>query len=153
MMLGRYAQRLSGPLLDRIDILAEMNPIAFEEWAGAERGGPSPSSAAARATVQKARAMQASRYQGLGFSVNARIPSRDLRLFCRLDADGVRLLEAASKRWAVSARSLDRTLRLARTIADLAECAEIRREHVAEALDFNRLERLWADPAALAAPL
>ncbi len=152
LMLGRYAQRLSGPLLDRIDILAEMNPLAFDEWSGEARETAAPSSATARQAVLGARKSQEDRFQGMDFAVNARIPPRELPRFCRLDGDGLKLLEAASRRWSVSARSLDRTLRLARTIADLGDSSDIRREHVAEALDFNRLERLWAEPAAPAAP-
>lgn len=153
LMLGRYAQRLSGPLLDRIDILAEMNPIAFDEWSGKARETAAPSSATTRQAVLGARKIQEERFRGMDFAVNARIPARELRRFCRLDGDGLKLLEAASRRWSVSARTLDRTLRLSRTIADLGQSPEIRSEHVVEALDLNRLERLWADPAALAAPL
>jgi magnesium chelatase family protein len=137
----RYLSRLSGPLLDRIDLQVEMSSLDFREWAGPARGPGTESSAQVRRRVSAARSVQAGRFGG-GRRLNARVSQRELKEHCALDEQGMRMAEAASERMQMSARSLDRVLKVARTIADLSGRARIGAEHVSEALRYRRLDRL-----------
>jgi magnesium chelatase family protein len=129
--LERYARRLSGPLLDRIDLTVQVDRVPPVELAGLEGGEPS---AAVRARVAAARAIQ--RERG---AVNARLPAGGLVAACHPDAAAARVLATAADRLALSARAYHRTLRVARTIADLAADADVTEDHVAEALGFRHL--------------
>ncbi len=135
-----YVSRLSGPLLDRVDLHAHVAALDFKEWEGPAREGDS--SQRARERVLAARERQRERFQREDFAVNAYLPPRDLRSACGLDAAGLEALEAASRKYDLTARSLDRLLRVARTIADLAGSPWVRREHVAEAVQFRGFERM-----------
>lgn len=134
----RYRAKLSGPLLDRLDLRVEMSPLSFDEWdPGREKNGEN--SATVRKRVLQARLIQASRL-GAG-RVNSEMNREELRRHCELDSAAKRILEMATKRWALSARSLDRILRVARTIADLGGCSGISSLHVAEALGLSGREK------------
>ncbi|MBI4677474.1 MAG: ATP-binding protein [Elusimicrobia bacterium] len=149
----RYLSRLSGPLLDRIDLQIEMGPLDFADWAAgmgpaaagtassASRGG-AETSAEVRGRVEKARAVQRERFADAPGALNAAIPHRELRKLAFLDGEGLMMIEAATERMRLSARSIDRALKVARTIADLASSARIRPAHLAEALQCRRLDRL-----------
>jgi magnesium chelatase family protein len=141
--VSRYLGRLSGPLLDRIDLQVELASLDFSEWAGGSLPGRQPeTSAQIRARVDCARAIQRARFSGEDFALNATMSLKDIKKHCVLDAEGLGMLAACAGRLALSARSMDRALKVARTAADLA-CSElVRPEHLAEALQFRRLDRL-----------
>jgi len=130
----RYRQRISGPLLDRIDLHVEVPALPTSELRAAPE---SESSAAVRARVDRARARQRARFEGRAFAVNARMTARDARKHCALDDPSQRLLDAAAVRFALSARAYGRILKIARTIADLGEEDAIRAAHVAEAIQYR----------------
>ena len=134
----RYKTRVSGPLMDRLDLRVEMSPLSFDEWdPSRERGAES--SAEVRKRVMAARALQEER---LGRSrVNSSMAREELRRHCELDAAARGMLETAASRWALSARSLDRIVRVARTIADLAGSERLISRHVAEALSLSGREK------------
>jgi magnesium chelatase family protein len=133
----RYRRRISGPLLDRIDLQVEAPALDPTELRGARSG---ESSTAVRRRVTAARARQLERFAGRGIFSNARMSPRELRRYCSLDADGERVLDAAVERLSLSARSHGRVLRIARTIADLAGESQIRASHVAEAVQYRTLD-------------
>jgi magnesium chelatase family protein len=124
--------RISGPLRDRIDLTVEVASLPDGRFAD---GGTAESSAMVRARVIAARARQRERFQGA--VTNATVASRTLSGLCRPDRAGLALLETASERLHLSARSVDKVLKVARTIADLAGAQEIERDHVAEAVQFR----------------
>lgn len=132
--INAYRAKLSGPLLDRIDMHVEVPALSYKELA---LTGPGESSAAVRERVEAARERQRAR----GPRSNARLTARELGPLAALDADGHRLLERAVERLALSARAIDRVRRLARTIADLDGSADVRQPHVAEALQYRALDR------------
>ncbi len=128
----RYRARLSGPLLDRFDLKIHVARIQFDELRAKQ---PGESSAAIRARVLAARERQAYRFKNA--MVNARMKSREMRRFCQLDAEGERMLKQAFEHLHLSARSHDRILKVARTIADLAGSDTIQAEHLAEAVQMR----------------
>jgi len=130
----KYLGKLSGPLLDRIDLQVTVSRVSFDELV--ERGR-SETSATIRARVEAARTRQSTRLRGTGSATNAAIAAADVRRLCPLGSDSLNLLEQAISRGTVSARAFDRVARVARTITDLAGLAEIGREHVAEALVYR----------------
>jgi magnesium chelatase family protein len=138
----RYRQRVSGPLLDRIDIHVEAPPVEYEELTSTALA---ESSAAIRARVTKARARQAERFgDTLKPAVNARMQPRHMREFCQISAACHALLKHAMEDLHLSARGHDRILKVARTIADLAEAESIGEDHLLEALQYRSLDRsVW----------
>jgi len=135
----QYRGRLSGPLLDRIDIHAEAPAVAFDDLA--RSGGEEPS-AAIRARVVRAREIQSDRFRRKkGVVWNSDMDARDTERHCQLEESAARLLKAAFERFGISARAYNRIRKIARTIADLAGLEEIRAEHVAEAIQFRRVDR------------
>ncbi|MCC2672766.1 MAG: Mg chelatase-related protein [Armatimonadetes bacterium] len=136
--IARYIGRISGPLLDRIDIHVEVPRLKNEELLGPSNG---ESSKAVRERVQQARAIQSRRFEGSGIYINAAMESRQVRAYCRVDPDAEVLFKAAIQRLGLSARAYDRVLKLARTIADLAASDTIGVSHVAEAIQYRSLDR------------
>ncbi len=134
----RYLGKLSGPLLDRIDLHVAVSRVSFDELVHL---APAETSATIRTRVEAARGRQAERLAGSGVATNAAIPAAAVRRLCPLGADALALLEGAITRGAISARAFDRIARVARTIADLAAAEHIAREHVAEALAYRGFER------------
>lgn len=136
--LQRYAGRISGPLLDRIDIHIEVPPVHYADLASTAATEPS---AAVRARVNAARQRQRVRFAGTAIPHNAAMGVRNIRQYCRLDAAGERLLEQAMYRFGLSARAHDRIRKVARTIADLAGADDIGVEHLSEAVQYRTLDR------------
>ncbi len=134
----RYLGKLSGPLLDRIDLHVGVSRVSFDELVDCV---PAENSEAIRARVEHARARQSQRLAGNGVTTNAAIPAAAVRRLCPLDTDALALLESAVTRGALSARAFDRIARVARTVADLAAAERIERAHVAEALVYRGFER------------
>jgi magnesium chelatase family protein len=132
-LIQRYLGRISGPLLDRIDLHIEVPAVPYRELRGKDEG---ESSADIRARVERARACQ----QARGF-YNAQIPVRVLRKLCTLDDAGERTLEMAVRRLGLSARAHDRILKVARTVADLDQSERISAKHLAEAVQYRSLDR------------
>ena len=135
----RYMGRISGPLLDRIDLQVEVTPVTPAELASAAPGEPS---AAIRERVIRAREFQAERFRDVeGVHTNSMMNSRLLREYCRLDSASEALLQRAMEQLSLSARAYDRILKVARTIADLAGRREIAAADVAEAIGYRSLDR------------
>jgi magnesium chelatase family protein len=139
----KYLNKISGPLLDRIDLHVEVTPVAFSELSNHAKGEPSES---IRDRVIKAREIQAERYkQSPGIYSNAQMSSQQLRQICEIGHAGEALLKKAMEKLNLSARAYDRILKVSRTIADLAASAEIKVEHLAEAIQYRSLDREgWA---------
>ena len=136
-MIRKYLQRISGPLLDRIDIHLEVPRLRQEELLGLQPGEPS---AAIRERVVRARLRQLERLQPYGLVCNAQMSSKLVRQFCPIGEDIRAYLRTAVQRLGLSARAFDRILKIARTIADL-EAAEIQLPHVAEAVQYRSIDR------------
>jgi magnesium chelatase family protein len=132
--VARYVDRLSGPLLDRIDVHVEVASVGFDEMLARGSGEPS---AAIRPRVERARALQQQRYAGSGVFANAAVPARDVRRYCSLEPEAAALFREASLRGHLSARALDRISRVARTIADLEGAKTIATAHLAEAIGYR----------------
>jgi magnesium chelatase family protein len=142
MQIERYMGRISGPLLDRIDLHIEVPNVPFQELAATADGTPSVTM---REQVQAAREAQRQRFGAGSHRLNSRMSSRQLRRYCPLDNECRDLLKTAMDELGLSARAHDRILRVARTVADLDGSAEIRRGHVVEAIGYRSLDRtLWA---------
>lgn len=142
-VVQRYLNRISGPLLDRIDLQIEVALVAFDDISST---APAESSADIRARVVRARDIQTRRYSDEpGIHCNAQMTTKLMQRYARPDAEGLAMLKDAMTRLNMSARAYDRILRVARTIADLAGSETIRREHVREAIGYRNLDRAgWA---------
>lgn len=135
----RYMAKLSGPLLDRIDIHVDVPSVSFEELRDSATSGPT--TAEAREQVQRARDRQRERYRGK-FACNAHLDAKTTRKACALTPGAQQLLETAMERLNLSARAYDKLLRVSRTIADLEASDEVNEAHVAEAVQYRSLDRL-----------
>lgn len=136
--IRQYRGRISGPLLDRIDIHIEVPAVRYREMVGK---GHSEASARVRERVNLARAIQAGRFSGQGTLCNARMSARQLKALCPIDEESQKLMEMAMERLGLSARAYTRVLKVARTIADLAGEEDIRPPHVSEAIQYRSLDR------------
>ncbi len=135
----RYLGRISGPLLDRIDIQVEIQPVPFDELTASANG---ESSAAIRARVVEARRIQAQRYATeRDIHCNAQLNSRLMALYCRLTPEALDIIKTVMEKYDMSARAYDRILKVARTIADLDASADILPHHVREAVSYRSLDR------------
>ncbi len=135
----KYLNRISGPLLDRIDLQIEIFPVPFDRLADTT---PAESSTEIRKRVNRAREIQRERFRDDdGIHCNAMMEPRHLKKYARLDAESLRMLESFMVKFDMSARAYDRILKVARTIADLAESAEITPVHLSEAISYRNLDR------------
>ena len=142
-MVQKYLNRISGPLLDRIDIHIEVVPVKYDKLSDTEKV---EKSVVVRERVVKARTVQAKRFESVkGVYSNAQMSSSMQRRFCQLDEAGGRLLKTAMELRGLSARAYDRILKVARTIADLGGSENITAEHISEAINYRNLDREgWA---------
>jgi magnesium chelatase family protein len=138
-IVQKYLSRISGPLLDRIDLHVEVTPVAFSELSSAQQYEKSGS---IRERVIKARDIQAERYKNNdGVYANAQMSSKQLKEICVISTAGQNLLKVAMEKLNLSARAYDRILKVSRTIADLSASEDIRPEHLAEAIQYRSLDR------------
>ncbi|HKK77402.1 MAG TPA: YifB family Mg chelatase-like AAA ATPase [Saprospiraceae bacterium] len=144
-VVKRYLNKISGPLLDRIDLHVEVTPVSYDELAGRERSGDTSQTIAER--VVRARELQEKRYEKFPqIYCNAQIPSRMVREVCQINKAGLLLVKKAMEKLQLSARAYDRILKVARTAADLSDSEDIKIEHLAEAIHFRSLDREgWAE--------
>ncbi|HMZ24982.1 MAG TPA: YifB family Mg chelatase-like AAA ATPase, partial [Saprospiraceae bacterium] len=143
-VVKKYLNKISGPLMDRIDIQVEVTPVSYDKLAEA---GPSlERSDDIRARVESARKIQEERFHDVkNVYSNAQMPGKMVRDVCRLPEAGLALLKNAMIKLQLSARAYDRILKVSRTIADLEGCEDIRTEHLAEAIHFRNLDKeSWA---------
>ncbi len=138
--IRRYLDRISGPMLDRIDLQIEVDAVPVSEI---QQSTPSESSSSVRERVQKAREMQRERLKDTCFYANAQMGSREINEFCKLDNAGKKLLEAAVEKMHLSMRGYNRVLKVARTIADLAGKEEIGVGAIAEAIQYRTLDQKY----------
>ncbi|MCL2071159.1 MAG: YifB family Mg chelatase-like AAA ATPase [Oscillospiraceae bacterium] len=141
MAVTRYLAKISQPVLDRIDIQIEVNPISYNEISNTEKG---ESSAAIREKVEKARLIQKERYRGVkGIRSNSEIPSSILGEVCVLEDAAKDLIRNVFDKLGMSARAYDRILKVARTAADLDDCPLIKKKHVSQAISYRSLDRKY----------
>ena len=142
--IQRYMSRISGPLMDRIDIQCEISPVPFKDISKAAPGEPS---ANIRERVIKAREIQSARFKDFkGIHCNAQMTERMIHQFAEPDDAGIEMLRMAMQRFALSARAYSRILKVARTIADLDGAENVLPQHLAEAIGYRTLDRGdWAE--------
>lgn len=142
--IQRYMNKISGPLLDRIDIQIEITPVPFSEISKSQ---PGESSAVIRERVIKARHIQEERFKDIpGIHCNAQMSERMIHQYAEPDESGIELLRMAMERLNLSARAYNRILKVARTIADIEGCANVQSSHLAEAISYRNLDRSdWAE--------
>ena len=136
--IERYMAKVSGPLLDRIDIHIEVPAVEYDQLSSVSEGVTSRSM---RELVEHARGLQRERFNGQQTRFNAQMTSRQTRQFCRLDSEGRDRLRRSLEQLGLSARAYDKILRLARTIADVEEEPEVLPAHVSEAINYRTLDR------------
>lgn len=140
----RYMAKVSGPLMDRIDLHVEVPAVKFDELTSRQKGEESDS---IRERILRAREIQSNRYRKLKNKfANAHLESQEIRVYCEVDAEGMQLLRMALQSIGLSARAYDRILKVARTIADLAGSERILSEHVGEAIQYRSLDRRAISP-------
>ncbi|MBE6767178.1 MAG: ATP-binding protein [Ruminococcaceae bacterium] len=138
--VSRYLSKISGPMLDRLDIHVEVPPIDFDSL---KSKNAEESSASIRERVNKARRLQEERYRGTGITCNARLTPSMLEKYCTLSPEAEKALRAAFERMGLSARAYDRLLKVARTIADLGGSERIETPHIMQAIQFRSLDRKY----------
>jgi magnesium chelatase family protein len=141
-MIQKYMSKISGPLLDRIDIHIEVPAVKYKELSSSAKGEPSSE---IRKRVVKARELQQNRFKETPtIHNNADMPTREIRKYCQLDEQSSELLKMAMTKLGLSARAYDRILKVSRTIADLEGSENIQPAHISEAIQYRSLDReLW----------
>ncbi|MBA4145773.1 MAG: magnesium chelatase, partial [Cytophaga sp.] len=142
-IVQRYLSKVSGPLLDRIDLHVEVVPVSFDEMTAQRK---TETSTEIRERVVRAREIQSARFKNMdNVYCNAMMPSNLVKTICVINDAGIQLLKTAMERLGLSARAYDRILKVSRTIADLSGTEEIQIEHLAEAIQYRSLDREgWA---------
>ncbi len=142
MQIQKYMAKVSGPLLDRIDLHIEVPAVKYNELSAK---APGELSSSVRDRVVKTRNIQHVRFKGRkGVYANAHMQPKDIQQYCKLDKGGEELLKMAITKLGLSARAYDRILKVSRTIADLGNSPDIRPEHLSEAIQYRSLDRnLW----------
>ena len=138
MQVNRYKSRISGPLLDRIDLTVNLNPVKYSDWNKKSEG---ETSAQIRERVLKAREIQRNRFKNSATTANAFMTAKEIKEFCLLPAGADAILETAMRKFGLSARSLDKILKTARTIADLDGKENIEVKHLVEVMQYRPLDR------------
>ena len=138
MQVNRYKSRISGPLLDRIDLTVNLNPVKYSDWNKKSEG---ETSAQIRERVLKAREIQRNRFKNSATTANAFMTAKEIKDFCLLPAGADAILETAMRKFGLSARSLDKILKTARTIADLDGKENIEVKHLVEVMQYRPLDR------------
>ncbi|MGB2578534.1 magnesium chelatase family protein [Elusimicrobium simillimum] len=138
VMINRYRAKISGPLLDRIDLTVNLNPVEFKDW---EKKAEGETSAQIKERVMRARETQKERFGKSKTRANAFMTTAEIKKFCPMPEGGGAILEAAMKKLGLSARSLDKILKTARTIADLEGAEAISKAHIIEVLQYRPLDR------------
>ncbi|MBM4169034.1 MAG: ATP-binding protein [Ignavibacteria bacterium] len=138
LQIQKYVGKISGPLLDRIDIHVEVPAVKYQELSSRRDGELSER---IRDRVIRAREIQRQRFASPGLYSNADMETREIKEVCVLDLPGAELLKLAMQRFGLSARAYDRILKVARTIADLEGAENIRPEHLSEAIQYRSLDR------------
>ena len=141
-VISRYMEKISGPLLDRIDIHIEAKPVKYEKISSTEI---TESSETIKKRVDKARKIQLERYKEFEFFSNSGLTPKLIEKYCKIDDKGKNLLENAFKKLGLSARAYGRILKVARTIADLENEENINNKHLAEAIQYRSLDRKYGD--------
>lgn len=140
--LNQYRSKISGPILDRIDIQIEIPPVRYKELLEEDKI-PGKSSASMRESVKKVRALQRERYINEGISLNSELNAAQLRKHCALDTECKTLLREGIEKLGLSARAFSKVVKVARTIADIDEAASIRAQHIAEAMRYRSLDKYY----------
>jgi len=138
VQISRYKAKVSGPLLDRIDLTVNLNPVNYKDWQAKSEG---ETSAQIRERVIKARKIQEERFKNSKTTANAFMTVSEIKKYCPLPVGGGEVLELAMKKLGLSARSLDKILKTARTIADLEGSSDIKKEHIIEVMQYRPLDR------------
>ena len=138
--IKKYINKISGPLLDRIDIHIEVNPIKYKQL---EKNENIESSKEIRNRVNKARKIQYERYEKYHIFSNSQLTPKLIEKFCVLDKESKHMLKSAFDNLGLSARAYNRILKVARTIADLDDCENIQKQHLAEAIQYRSLDRKY----------
>lgn len=139
-MISKYMGKLSGPLLDRIDICTEVSPVKYKKLDSCEK---IETSEEIKKRVDKARKIQLERYKDKGIFSNSELTPKLIEEYCKLDTKGKQILENAFNKLKLSARAYGRILKVARTIADLAGSENIQVQHVAEAIQYRSIDRKY----------
>lgn len=139
LQIQKYRSKISGPVLDRIDIHIEVSPVKFEEWSGKKKDSESSKQMYER--ISKAIEIQRKRFKGTDIKYNSMMSVKDIKKFCKIPDDVLSMLEAAMDKMGYSARSVDKIIKVSRTIADIEGSENIKKEHVIESLHYRILDK------------
>lgn len=138
----RYLNRVSGPLIDRLDIHVSVPPVDFQNLSSDRKSEPSSE---IKKRVDRARAIQHERFKGTGITCNAKMDAASTREYCKMTSNAMYILQAAFERLSLSARAYDKVLRIARTIADLDDSVQIETKHITEAIQYRSFDRRFEE--------